>query len=97
RPHQIFDPEHGKMGITHWKKLGDEKDFSRIEFHPITGRTHQLRVHSAHSLGLGIPIVGDPLYGSGDEPGKLKLHAKYLSFNHPESGDQMEFYSQVPF
>lgn len=97
RPHQIFDPVHGKMGTTHWKKLGDEEGFSRIEFHPITGRTHQLRVHSAHSLGLGIPIVGDPLYGHGDEPGKLNLHAKYLSFNHPESGDQMEFHSQVPF
>lgn len=97
RPHQIFDLEHGKMGTTHWKKLGAEGEFTRIEFHPITGRTHQLRVHSAHSLGLGVPIVGDPLYGNGAEPGKLKLHAKYLSFTHPVSGERQEFNSPVPF
>ena len=97
RPHQIFDPVHGKMGTTHWKKLGLEGSTTRVEFHPITGRTHQLRVHSAHSLGLGIPIVGDPLYGNGDEPGKLKLHAKYLSFTHPATEEKMEFNSKVPF
>ena len=97
RPHQIFDPEHGKMGTTHWKKLGEEGATTRIEFHPITGRTHQLRVHSAHSLGLGVPIIGDPLYGNGDEPGKLKLHAKYLAFSHPETGERMSFNSKVPF
>lgn len=97
RPHQIFDPEHGKMGTTHWRKLGEEGEFTRVEFKPITGRTHQLRVHSAHSLGLGIPIVGDPLYGNGDEPGKLKLHAKKLGFTHPVSGERMTFESAVPF
>ena len=97
RPHQIFDPEDGKMGTTHWKKLGVEGPHTRIEFHPITGRTHQLRVHTAHSLGLGVPIIGDPLYGNGDEPGKLKLHAKYLAFTHPETGERMSFNSKVPF
>ena len=64
RPYQIYDEEHGKMGTTHWRKLEvDNQGNTRIEFRPITGRTHQLRVHSAHALGLGIPIVGDPLYG----------------------------------
>ena len=97
RPYQIFDPEHGKMGITKWRKIAEEGDFTRIEFKPVTGRTHQLRVHSAHSLGLGVPIVGDPLYGSGNEAGKLKLHARYLAFTHPVSGERMSFESKVPF
>ncbi|HID03580.1 MAG TPA: RluA family pseudouridine synthase, partial [Desulfocapsa sulfexigens] len=54
RPHQIYDPVHGKVGITHWKKLLVKDGKTRIEFKPITGRTHQLRVHSASEHGLGI-------------------------------------------
>ncbi|MEO0414132.1 MAG: RluA family pseudouridine synthase, partial [Verrucomicrobiota bacterium] len=57
RPHQIYDEVHGKMGITHWQILGQEGSYTRIEFKPITGRTHQLRVHAAHEKGLGTPIV----------------------------------------
>ena len=97
RPHQIYDPVHGKMGTTHWQKIAQEEGFTRIEFTPITGRTHQLRVHSAHQKGLGTPIVGDPLYGNGKGPGQMKLHAKYLSFNHPVSNELMDFHSIVPF
>lgn len=95
RPRQIYDETHGKMGITHWRKIADDSNgFTRVEFKPITGRTHQLRVHSAHELGLGIPIVGDPLYGSGTGPGAMKLHAAELSFDHPTSGERLTFQSQ---
>jgi 23S rRNA-/tRNA-specific pseudouridylate synthase len=55
------------MGITHWKNLGEEKERTRILFSPVTGRTHQLRLHAAHRLGLGVPIVGDSLYGNGQD------------------------------
>jgi tRNA pseudouridine32 synthase/23S rRNA pseudouridine746 synthase len=63
RPYQIYDPVHGKMGTTHWETLSVEGGITRVAFTPVTGRTHQLRVHSAHERGLGVPIVGDPLYG----------------------------------
>ena len=97
RPHQIYDEIHGKIGTTHWKKLGIENGKTRIAFHPIPGRTHQLRVHSAHPKGLGFPIVDDPLYGNGDLPGKLKLHASELTFTHPTTGEKMTFTAPVPF
>jgi len=91
RPYQVYDPIHGKLGITHWRKLGIEDGKTRVEFTPHTGRTHQLRVHSAHPQGLGCPIVGDRLYGSGTAPGQLKLHAGYLCFEHPKTKEVMEF------
>ena len=80
------------MGVTHWRKLESYANgYTRIEFKPITGRTHQLRVHSAHELGLNIPIVGDPLYGNGTGPGEMKLHATGLSFDDPSSGERQTF------
>jgi tRNA pseudouridine32 synthase/23S rRNA pseudouridine746 synthase len=97
RPRQIYDETHGKLGVTHWEKLALEAGLSRIAFRPITGRTHQLRVHAAHPRGLGMPIVGDPLYGSGTGPGQLKLHACRLRFQHPTSGETLEFRSPAPF
>ncbi|MBG86827.1 MAG: RNA pseudouridine synthase [Verrucomicrobiales bacterium] len=97
RPHQIYDEKHGKVGITHWERLGIEDGKTRISFTPVTGRTHQLRVHAAHERGLGIPIVGDPLYGNGDAPAQLKLHACYLSFRHPVSSEKLKFNSDPPF
>lgn len=97
RPHQVYDPARGKTGITHWKKWSVENGQTRVEFRPVTGRTHQLRVHAASEHGLGIPIVGDRLYGSGTAPGQLKLHASYLSFLHPRSGEKAEFRSAPPF
>jgi len=97
RPHQIYDEVHGKMGTSHWKNLGIEGRLTRIAFHPITGRTHQLRVHAAHEKGLGIPIVGDPLYGNGINPGELKLHATKLTFTHPASNERLTFNSPAPF
>lgn len=97
RPYQVYDPIHGKLGITHWKKIGIENGQTRVEFTPLTGRTHQLRVHSAHPLGLGFPISGDRLYGTGTKPGELKLHARYLSFAHPKTKEIMEFDITPPF
>ena len=97
RPMQIYDPVHGKMGITRWEKLSVESGHTRVLFEPLTGRTHQLRVHSAHIRGLGIPIVGDPLYGHGTGPAQLKLHARDLAFFHPVTGEELAFHSPVPF
>ncbi|MBI9020213.1 MAG: RluA family pseudouridine synthase [Verrucomicrobia bacterium] len=97
RPTQIYDPVHGKTGITHWKALSADHEKTRVEFIPVTGRTHQLRVHAASEHGLGCPILGDRLYGSGTAPGQLKLHASYLSFTHPATGKNMEFHSEPPF
>ncbi len=101
RPHQIYDPELGKLGITDYKVLGIEKyknpltgknkNVTRIEFFPQTGRTHQLRLHSSHELGLGLPIVGDTLYGSPEPGEKLMLHAQEISFDHPITGETMHF------
>ncbi|MBK1831204.1 RluA family pseudouridine synthase [Verrucomicrobiaceae bacterium R5-34] len=97
RPFQIYDEVHGKMGTTHWRKIAVEGGFTRVAFTPVTGRTHQLRLHAAHEKGLGIPIVGDPFYGSGTGPGQMKLHACELSFTHPVSGERVTFFSQPDF
>ncbi len=102
RPYQIYDAEQGKMGLTSWKKLQVEylqKDrlVTRILFTPHTGRTHQLRVHSAHELGLGHPIVGDRLYGTAEEGQRLLLHAMLLSFIHPVTGERLTFTSDAEF
>ena len=94
RPYQIYDPVNGKFGITYWKKEAIEDNKTRILFTPITGRTHQLRVHSAHPLGLGFPIVGDRLYGRGKPEDRLLLHACFLSFTHPETNDIVSFFSK---
>ena len=97
RPMQIYDEVHGKLGITHWERLGIEGNVTRVAFVPVTGRTHQLRVHAAHERGLGIPIVGDPLYGRGTGPAQLKLHAAALSFLHPRTGERVHFDVPPPF
>ena len=79
----------GKEALTRYKVLGsveyDGRLCTRVEFFPITGRTHQLRVHAAHSAGLNTPIVGDELYGSRDK--RLMLHADRLEFTHPVTGE----------
>ena len=97
RPYQVFDPVHGKEGITEWEKIGIENGKTRILFTPLTGRTHQLRLHSYHEKGLGIPIIGDRLYGTGKEGDKMMLHASYLEFTHPETGERINFSSPPPF
>ncbi|MBM9606136.1 RluA family pseudouridine synthase [Desulfopila inferna] len=97
RPYQVHDPVNGKNGITLWRKLAKENGCTRIMFQPLTGRTHQLRLHAAHPLGLGAPIVGDSLYGNGREGDKMMLHAASLSISHPLSGEVLTFTSNVPF
>ena len=97
RPYQIYDPVYGKVGVTKWRKIGIEYGKTRIEFMPITGRTHQLRLHSAHELGLNCPIIGDSLYGSGTEGDKMMLHASYLMLLHPVTGNLLEFESGPDF
>ena len=97
RPYQVYDEVHGKMGLTHWEKMGDENGHTRIKFFPVTGRTHQLRLHAAHEKGLGAPIIGDRLYGSGTAPGQLKLHAMELEFTHPVRNEKMSFSKEALF
>ena len=97
RPYQVYDTVHGKMGTSHWRKVAIEDGKTRIDFKPITGRTHQLRLHASHEKGLGVPIVGDRLYGTGTVPGQLKLHAYFLSFDHPTTEKRLSFFSQCPF
>lgn len=97
RPYQMYDPIHGKLGTTFWRTITEEGPYSRVEFTPITGRTHQLRFHAAHTLGLHTPIVGDVLYGKGTASGQLKLHAAYLRFTHPETNTTMEFIQPPAF
>jgi tRNA pseudouridine32 synthase/23S rRNA pseudouridine746 synthase len=97
RPYQVYDPVNGKHGETHWQKLAIENGKTRVKFTPKTGRTHQLRLHSYHPEGLGVPIVGDRLYGNGTGPGQLKLHARYICFEHPKTKERIEFDVAPPF
>lgn len=95
RPQQMVCHEHGKAAMTLWKAIECRNDKTRIYFYPITGRTHQLRVHAAHLDGLNTPIVGDELYGTKAE--RMHLHAGQLEFTHPISGIKMRFTSKCPF
>ncbi len=97
RPHQVYDPVRGKTGITRWRRVSVEDGKTRVEFIPLTGRTHQLRLHAAHPMGLGCPIVGDRLYGSRKSEERMLLHAAFLQFFHPRTEEEVEFYSEVPF
>ena len=96
RPRQMVDFQNGKQAVTDWELLRALPDGGAlVRFTPLTGRTHQLRVHAAHPLGLGRPIAGDRLYGGGS--GRLCLHAATLSFTHPRSGERMSFNSEPDF
>jgi tRNA pseudouridine32 synthase/23S rRNA pseudouridine746 synthase len=88
RPRQLVCFEHGKSAITHWKVLERNNNQTRIHFYPITGRTHQLRVHAAHQLGLNIPMLGDDLYGKLAK--RLYLHAEWIQFTHPFTNKVMK-------
>ena len=119
RPYQIYDEAHGKIGITDYKILAIKKNkyfktssnyVTYVEYSPQTGRTHQLRLHSAHKKGMGFPIVGDRLYGNaknefdnknyglnGVKNGRLLLHAFYLEFHHPITEEILYFESSAEF
>lgn len=91
RPRQIVDRENGRPALTEYEVCECFPDGEMdVLFRPATGRTHQLRVHSAHVDGLGRPIRGDRLYGS-NSPGRLFLHAESIRFRHPVSGEEMFF------
>ena len=97
RPYQIHDAVHGKVGVTLWQKVSYEPPYTRVEFTPLTGRTHQLRLHASHKFGLGTPIVGDTLYGNGESHGNMKLHASSLSFIHPVTKTPINLSNPPPF
>ena len=80
-PRQLVDMEHGKNSVTRWKVLEHKGGMTHLELYPDTGRTHQLRVHCAHPLGLNAPIVGDKLYGNQSATGNLRLRATRLKLN----------------
>jgi tRNA pseudouridine32 synthase/23S rRNA pseudouridine746 synthase len=89
RPRQLVCFEFGKRSLTRWKVIERQETVTKVHFWPFTGRTHQLRMHAAHELGLNAPIVGDDLYGTAAE--RLYLHAACLEFQHPESNEKVSF------
>lgn len=99
RPRQRVDFEDGKEAVTEYEFIEVKDGRSRVEFHPLTGRTHQLRVHAASAEGLGIPIVGDRLYGLGGDgnQGCLRLHASRIEFTFPIDGEHYCFDSPALF
>jgi tRNA pseudouridine32 synthase/23S rRNA pseudouridine746 synthase len=87
RPRQLVCYEYGKNAQTEWQVMERIGQKTKVYFHPITGRTHQLRLHAAHPMGLNTPIVGDDLYGN--KASRLHLHAEMIEFIHPESKEWM--------
>lgn len=96
RPRQMVDPVHGRPAQTDWQVIGRSPGETRVRLMPLTGRSHQLRVHMA---ALGHPILGDPIYAEGparDFP-RLMLHARSLTLHHPATGALMTFDADCPF
>lgn len=89
RPRQRVCFEHGAPARTEYRVLSREGGVTRVALHPVTGRTHQLRVHASHPSGLDAPIVGDTLYGRGGN--RLFLHAESLTFRHSFTGEELHF------
>ncbi len=97
RPYQKVNWQYGKPSITKFQVIAREGNYTRVEFIPLTGRTHQLRVHAADGRGLGVPILGDRLYGSSNiVASRLHLHARELCFEHPELGE-LRLEVETPF
>lgn len=95
RPNQIVDWRRGKACETRWRVVKTERGVSLVDLEPVTGRTHQLRVHMAW---CGAPLLGDHMYGiPNDGAPRLMLHAGYLSFRHPVTQEVMEFQAPTPF
>ena len=95
RPRQLVCYEHGKAAKTQWEVIERKNNQTKVYFYPVTGRTHQLRVHSAHLNGLNTPILGDDLYG--DKANRLHLHAESLEFNHPVTRELLSFQIEAEF
>ncbi len=97
RPLQKVDAEHGKPSTTRWRVLAREDDCTRLALEPVTGRTHQLRVHLRE---IGHPILGDALYAPQPvraRAARLLLHAQRLALAHPVTGEPLSFASPAPF
>jgi tRNA pseudouridine32 synthase / 23S rRNA pseudouridine746 synthase len=86
--------QRGKPAQTEWRVLAGEPGATRLELRPVTGRSHQLRVHLA---ALGHPILGDPFYGDAAAADRLQLHAHRLSLRHPSGGAWTDFTAPLPF
>ena len=97
RPYQEVDLSRGKPSLTHFRVMNREGDYTRVEFVPLTGRTHQLRVHAADTRGLGMMILGDKLYGCLKSVSRLYLHARELSFYHPQLEKMLHLQVKTPF
>ena len=95
RPNQLVCYEHGKPAQTKYRVIEQKDGKTRIHFYPITGRTHQLRVHASHRLGLNCPIIGDDLYGTKAD--RLHLHAEEISFTHPITKERMTIIAKAEF
>jgi len=97
RPRQLVCFENGKSAQTTWQVIerNKEQKITKVFLYPKTGRTHQLRVHCAHSLGLNMPIIGDDLYGT--KANRLHLHAQMLELSHPITNEIMRFEVEAPF
>lgn len=95
RPRQLVHALYGKEAITEYEVLSKRNNRTLVAFYPLTGRTHQLRVHAAHPLGLDCPIVGDELYGHKGQ--RLCLHAESLEFTHPVTGKKMHIRRKAEF
>ncbi|WP_191251465.1 RluA family pseudouridine synthase [Kordiimonas sediminis] len=97
RPKQIIDHELGKSAQTQYQVVERHDDRTRVKLTPITGRSHQLRVHM---LALGHPILGDALYATGEALAaskRLLLHAERLTITHPVTEERCQFFAPVPF
>ena len=97
RPEQKVDWQYGKPSLTHFQVIAREGDYTRLEFTPLTGRTHQLRVHAADARGLGITILGDRLYGCCAVTSRLHLHARELRLQHPQLEKTLHLQAITPF
>ena len=95
RPNQMVCFTHGKPARTRYEVVWSDNNSTRIHFFPLTGRTHQLRMHAAHPLGLNCPIRGDILYGK--EQDRMYLHAEMLAFDHPVSGRRLKLVAKPEF
>jgi tRNA pseudouridine32 synthase/23S rRNA pseudouridine746 synthase len=97
KPRQRVDWENGRASQTEWRVLEREVQATRVALNPLTGRTHQLRVHM---LAIGHPMLGDQFYATGAAlaaADRLQLHAEELTFFHPDDGREMTFRSPAPF
>ncbi|MBU7582160.1 MAG: RluA family pseudouridine synthase [Nostoc sp. TH1S01] len=95
RPYQQVDWLYGKPSVTKFQVIAKEDEYTRVEFIPLTGRTHQLRVHAAE--GLGVVILGDCLYGCTADANRLHLHAREISFYHPQLAKTLHLQATTPF